>query len=754
MTGRAGSRSIVMGVALAATVFGDVALGCAAEPLGVREDAIAIPGDWDPPATTRALAAMQHVDVVDPPAVLPLGSCTSTNPWEGTCTHPACLRAHPGTTDLDVYIRGRWPYVGAGGTYTCRRNSNPASTAYLSVHSVGRAIDLMITTIGGDADNTAGDAVANWLIENAMYIGIQRVIWDGWYWNGERGFSEISDRMSGGRYVTDHHVNHIHVELSVDGAARRTRFFTEGAPPATCPIVCYGTAVVAADCSYVDCAASGQVCLDGPPRCGAGAPPEPAEATLDAAAPLPTASAVAGLSRFLFVPPTRLFDTRTPSESTRLVRSDASTGPIGGARTGTVTDWPGLPSGATSAWMNVTTVPLAAPGFLNVVPAGTTSGTSTVNFTPPRVRANATVVPFGAGGGVTFGANTDVEVIADWSGTFTTVGGLGLQTAGPLRVIDTRALGTPLVGGTPFSVDVRLPTGATGVVASVTVVGGAADGFLIAYPCAASVPGTSNLNFRAGSVSTNTVVSETSDGRLCFFSNVGAELIVDVTGYLQPAFELSFQAIAPTRLLDTRTPGTRWVGRLGERQTIELPIQALPGMPADVHAVVVNVVAVPGTSRGYVTAFPCGVPNPGTASLNYDSDDPAAALAVSPVGGGSLCLFSSARTHVIVDLLGVFVPTPAAPPPTPGPGPTDPDEPEEMEPPTMPGDDAGTPMPIDGAPTTDGGTARADASARETPPVSGGCGCRAARREPGGPALTLALALTLAGVLARRSRAR
>ena len=160
--------------------------------------------------------------VVDPPPVLPLGSCTSTNPWVGTCTHPACVRAHPGTTALDQYIRARWTYVGAGGVYTCRRNSNPASTAYLSVHSIGRASDLMIPTIGGDADNTAGDAVANWLIENAEVIGIQYIIWDEWTWMAARTPGQKGRMYTG---PNPHH-DHLHVELSAAAGARTTDWFS------------------------------------------------------------------------------------------------------------------------------------------------------------------------------------------------------------------------------------------------------------------------------------------------------------------------------------------------------------------------------------------------------------------------------------------------------------------------------------------------------------------------------------------------
>lgn len=721
----------------------------AADPVGVSPQAVAIPGDWVPPAATLAISNPQYVDVVEPPPVLPDGHCDSVCPtsvW-GACYHPACTTAHPGTTELDRYVRGRWTYVNAGGVYTCRRNSNPHGCTNLSVHSIGRAIDLMIPQVGGDADNTAGDAVANWLIENAEYVGIQRVIWDGMYWNGSRRgahFSEISDELCGTRYCTDHHTNHIHVELSVDGAARRTRFFTEGPPPTTCPVVCYGTAAVRADCTYEDCAASGQVCLDGPVRCGPGAPPEPLTATLNASATAPSITTVAALSRYQPITPTRLFDTRTDATSALLVRSDGATsGPLTAARTGTFSSF-GAPAGTTSVFLNVAAVPLTAPGFLTAFAAGPQPAISTVNFAPPRVRANAVAVALGTGGGVTFAPNVDVEVVTDMSGAFVAGDGLGLQTAGPLRVLDTRSTDTPLVAGTAFSVPVGAPAGAGGVVASVTVIQPNAEaGFVTAFPCGTPMPSTSSINFIGASVTSNAVVSALgADGQLCLVATQPVHVVVDVTGFLVPTGELSYQAVAPVRLLDTRDAASVFVGRLGAGQVIELPIQTLPGMPADVHAIVANLTTVSTGTRGFITAYPCGMTPPSTSSLNFDSDNPAGALTISAIGGGSLCVFANQRTHLIVDLLGVWVPTPGAAPPTDGPGPAI-DMPENMDP-TMEVD-AGAGA--DGASGTDGG-----AGARGSM-VTGSCGCRAGgARTPGGLAMVLAGVL-LARIVRRRHRA-
>jgi hypothetical protein len=713
---------------------------CAQEPIGAAPQAVRVPGDWNPPASTREIAATQFVDVIDPPTVLPLGSCTSLDPWVGTCTHPACLRAHPGTTELDVYIRTRWPYVRAGGTYSCRRNSNPSSTEYLSVHSIGRAIDLMIPTIDGDADNTAGDAVANWLIENAEYIGIQRVIWDGMFWNGERGFTEISDtRTSSGAYRTDHHVNHIHTELSVDGAAKRTRFFTEGAPPMTCPVVCYGTAAVREDCSFVDCAATGQVCLPSPPRCGMPTPLEPPEATRLADATLPAVTPVAGLSRFRFVPAERLFDTRTPEDSVRLVRSDGATsGPLGGARTGTFASWSALPAGTSAAWLNVTAVPRMAAGFVQAYAEGPAPDTSAVQFAPGNVRANAAATTLGPGGAIRFAANTEVDLVVDWTGAFAPEG-LGLRAASPTRVLDTRAVGVTLTPGVPFEVDVRAPADARGVVASIAVLGGDAAGFVTVGPCGAPIPPTSNVNFRPNTATANAIVSALGAGSLCVTATQSVGLVVDVNGYLVPEGELSYQALSPIRVLDTRESVGLYTGRVGERQILEIPLSRAAGMPADPRAAVVNLTVTEASGRGFLTAFPCGEAVPGTSNLNFDAEGATSALAFGATGGGSLCVFASTRAHVIVDVLGVWVPTPAAPPPTVVPG-VDPDAPDD---PRLP----------DGGLTDDGGT---DGGRTGTPRPLTTPGCALAQPRTGRAtgAMSALLVVALGLVVGRRARRR
>ncbi|MBI5160227.1 MAG: thrombospondin type 3 repeat-containing protein, partial [Micrococcales bacterium] len=106
------------------------------------------------------------------------------------------------------------------GGYSCRQNTG--NTSQLSVHGTGRALDLMISTDGGAADNDLGDPIANWLVENAELVGVQFVIWDRSDWGAYRDPPKLDDYDG-----PNPHVDHIHMELSTDGAEMRTPWFAD-----------------------------------------------------------------------------------------------------------------------------------------------------------------------------------------------------------------------------------------------------------------------------------------------------------------------------------------------------------------------------------------------------------------------------------------------------------------------------------------------------------------------------------------------
>ena len=111
--------------------------------------------------------------------------------------------------------------------------------------------------------------------------------------------------------------------------------------------------------------------------------------------------------------------------------------------------------------------------------------------------------------------------------------------AGGVRVL--RVAG---VGGVPVS-------GVAAVALNVTVTGPEGGGFVTVYPCG-TLPLASNLNFVAGQTVPNAVIAPVDvDGAVCFYASVGTHLLADVSGWF-PKNPAGFQALVPTRLLDTR----------------------------------------------------------------------------------------------------------------------------------------------------------------------------------------------------------
>ena len=71
------------------------------------------------------------------------------------------------------------------------------------------------------ADNESGDRLANWLVANAEYVGVQYIIWDRTKWHPQR-------HLSGSCYGGSHgHADHIHVELTWKAARGETAFFRD-----------------------------------------------------------------------------------------------------------------------------------------------------------------------------------------------------------------------------------------------------------------------------------------------------------------------------------------------------------------------------------------------------------------------------------------------------------------------------------------------------------------------------------------------
>ncbi len=124
-----------------------------------------------------------------------------------------------------------------------------------------------------------------------------------------------------------------------------------------------------------------------------------------------------------------------------------------------------------------------------------------------------------------------------------------------------------------------------------------------------------------------------------------------------------FVPVTPTRLLDTRIGLGAPAAQLGSGGQIDLQISGAGPIPAtDIEAVVLNVTATEARGAGFVTVFPAGTARPNASNLNLEfAGQTAPNLVVVDVGAnGRVSLFTQAGTHLVADVAGYFVASPAA----------------------------------------------------------------------------------------------
>jgi hypothetical protein len=382
---------------------------------------------------------------------------------------------------------------------------------------------------------------------------------------------------------------------------------------------------------------------------------------------------------FVAVSPVRVFDTR-PDQSPNALRA-VDKRKVGGAVELSV-QMTALPGGATPAAgvgavsLNVTVVDADQAGYVTVYPCANRSEVSNVNFMSRQVVANAVITPVAADGRLCFFSNTPVHIVADLNGYFPA--GSGFNAVGPMRVFDTRPASSPdalrTVPKSPIGGDVELrvpmtglPSGATptsgisAVALNVTVANGAGNGFVTVYPCGEREL-VSSVNFVAGRAVSNSVIAPLSaTGELCFFSNVSADIVVDIAGWF--ATKSSYIAAeSPARAFDTRSKVSPDAlldvpkGRMGGGSVIRVRLTDLPGItpPVGVEAVSLNVTVDGSTQDGFVTVYPCDEPKE-VSSVNFAGGQTVANAVIAPLSeDGDLCFMSNVQTHLIADINGYF----------------------------------------------------------------------------------------------------
>ena len=238
----------------------------------------------------------------------------------------------------------------------------------------------------------------------------------------------------------------------------------------------------------------------------------------------------------------------------------------------------------------------------------------------------------------------------------------GLAPLAPARIVDTRVStgASRLPAGVITRVQVTgqggIPADAKAVLANVTVTSPANSGFLTIWNCAAIQPEVSTLNFSANETVANAAtIPLDSAGQMCAFSNVAADLVIDVSGYYSASAAGRYMPVSPVRLMDSRQ-GIGTPTRLAAFQVVELSVVGVAGVPTNASVVALNVTGIAPTVDAYIAAFPCGS-IPSTSSLNPAASRVTPNLVMAQVSpAGTVCFFTNTDIDLVVDVVGYVSP--------------------------------------------------------------------------------------------------
>jgi virginiamycin B lyase len=376
---------------------------------------------------------------------------------------------------------------------------------------------------------------------------------------------------------------------------------------------------------------------------------------------------ISAATHFVAVSPCRVADTRTAS------------GPFGGPAIvgGTSRDFVipnsvcGIPSNAAGYSLNVAVVPRGTLGFLTLWPSGLFQPlVATLNSIDGRTKSNAAIVPAGANGAVSVFATDTTDVILDINGYFVAGASptaLAFYPLTPCRVADTRLPTAPLQGPSLIAQGTRsfpilgspcgLPANAQAYSLNFAAVPkGPTLGFLTAWPAGQSQPLVASLNDPTGTVLSNAVIVPAGvGGAVNVFATDNTDLVIDINGYFaaQGPGGLSLYTVTPCRVLDTRIPA----GSPPFSATRDVNVTAAPcGAPVTAQAFVFNATVVPPGFLGYITMWPQGQTQPLAANLNAYDGTVTNNMAIVPTTTGSVSVFPSAPTHLVLDIFGYFAP--------------------------------------------------------------------------------------------------
>ncbi len=218
----------------------------------------------------------------------------------------------------------------------------------------------------------------------------------------------------------------------------------------------------------------------------------------------------------------------------------------------------------------------------------------------------------------------------------------------PERVLDTRdGLGAARQLVVPGQVlelrssDIRVQ-GETVALLNLTADGAQQDGHVKAWPCGQPEPDTSVLNYVVGRAVPNMLAVGYTNAGICLSVSSPVNLIADLTGSTTDG---DLHGISPQRIVDTRQ-----AQRYGANREYRVRVAGTPGINNDAVLAAINVTVVQPVADGYVSVSPCDATDAST--INFRRGETVAHMTFSALGGGDVCISSSADTHMLIDTFG------------------------------------------------------------------------------------------------------
>lgn len=386
---------------------------------------------------------------------------------------------------------------------------------------------------------------------------------------------------------------------------------------------------------------------------------------------VPCSVVQAGLYQALV--PARLLDTRPGSPTVDGQFAGIGTRVAGSVTELQVTGRGGVPADASAVVLNVAVTGAQSGGFITAYPCGAERPTAAnLNYAPGDTIPNLVFAKVGDGGKVCLFTYAATEIIADVNGAFGP--GPNYLSLNPARLLETRP-GSSTVDGQANGIGLRdagsvtelqvtgrggVPDDATAVVLNVAVTDPQGPGFITVFPCGSDRPTAANLNYGLGQTIPNLVVAKVgAGGKVCLYTYAATHIVADVNGAFPT--RTSYVPLVPARLVDTR-PGQPTIddqfdggGKVNAGGTLSVTVAGRAGIPADASAVVLNIAVTETEAPGFLTVYPCGTQRPTAANLNYEAGDTIPNLVVAGIGtSGSVCIYSFAKVHLVVDANGAF----------------------------------------------------------------------------------------------------